>query len=144
MVPVRLEKACTGHHLAMSLSVIWILSSFYSIFRNLICKTVACLLRVFVSRTRQPWGNLCYLAQEENVAGRDHARLVATACFFAAGARVQLKRGGGAMLAAAANPDYLVPLCKTSRLVPFRLLPPCHSYPPVLQFQQWVTQRFLM
>lgn len=54
--------------------------------------------------------------------------------------QVMLKRGGEAMLAAEENSDYLVALCKTSRLVSSKLLSPYHSYPPILQFQQRVTQ----
>lgn len=81
----------------------------------------------FLQPEREPWGELCYLTQEERVA-EDHARQLTIAWSFAVRARLQ-------HWPAPANLDYLVPVYVVFWLISSRLSS------PVLFLSTWAAPR---
>lgn len=129
------------HHLTMSMLLIESGAASTESSENSFAKLSPASWEIFSLEPENHGGDLCYLIQEENVTGRDHARQVTTAWSFAV-------KGQGIALARACWKErdrerQCLLLKKT--LQDFQAGYPPHYHPhaivtPVLQFQQRVTQ----
>lgn len=140
MVLIRLEKACTVHHLTMSMLLIESGAASTESLENSFAKLSPASWEIFSLEPENHGGLVlpyprgkCH-RQRSCQAGSHCLVLFSEGPGYSTG-QGMLEREGEATLAAEENSDYLVALCKTSRLVilqtiiPMPFLPTCAAVP---------------